>query len=153
MGLTEKLSRMCLRDHGFRKAINPSAKWGKAIAFFLYQQFIHVPGARPQPCGTEDPRPHLRKQSFPSDVTTFAFLTYRCSSSGNSRFDSCRRASNSSASGERVIVYADLRRSFDISSAGSEPLPMWFNTLILMVFLVVFRVLGYVVLRYIRRPR
>lgn len=32
-------------------------------------------------------------------------------------------------------------------------LPLWANTLVLLFFLVIFRVLGYVVLRYFRQPK
>ncbi|BES91925.1 ABC transporter G family member [Nesidiocoris tenuis] len=40
-----------------------------------------------------------------------------------------------------------------LSAQGTTPLPLWANTLVLLVFLVVFRALGYIVLRYFRRPK
>ncbi|KAF4518901.1 hypothetical protein B566_EDAN006739 [Ephemera danica] len=40
-----------------------------------------------------------------------------------------------------------------ILEAQGANLPLWANTLVLLVFLLVFRVLGYVVLRYFRRPK
>ncbi|XP_018333168.1 ABC transporter G family member 14 isoform X2 [Agrilus planipennis] len=40
-----------------------------------------------------------------------------------------------------------------ILEAQGSYLPLWANTLVLLVFLLVFRVLGYVVLRYFRTPK
>jgi len=40
-----------------------------------------------------------------------------------------------------------------ILEAQGANLPLWANTLVLLLFLLVFRVLGYVVLRYFRRPK
>lgn len=41
----------------------------------------------------------------------------------------------------------------DIIGDHGTPLPIWANTLVLLSFLVVFRLLGYLVLRYIHRPK
>lgn len=76
----------------------------------------------------------------------------------SSKYESCREWNNSSSSksnepDHQWIEYADLRQSLDISSVGSEPFPVWVNTLILLAFLVIFRSLGYIVLRYIRNPK
>jgi len=72
-----------------------------------------------------------------------------------SKFDSCLDTAQNTTSMEHsaVIPYGELRRHLDISSVGTEPLPIWLNTLILLVFLFVFRLAGYLVLRYIRKPK
>ncbi|CAB3380406.1 Hypothetical predicted protein [Cloeon dipterum] len=41
----------------------------------------------------------------------------------------------------------------EILKVQGANLPLWANTLVLLLFLLVFRVLGYVVLRYFRRPK
>lgn len=40
-----------------------------------------------------------------------------------------------------------------ILDAQGPHLPLWANTLVLLAFLVVFRFLGYIVLRYFRSPK
>ncbi|XP_055944127.1 uncharacterized protein LOC129975179 isoform X2 [Argiope bruennichi] len=65
----------------------------------------------------------------------------RCAES-NSMFEICRQSNSTTH-----IPFEQI-----ISQSG-EPLPMWANTLILILFLVVFRFLGYAVLRYVRRPK
>ncbi|XP_031354078.1 ABC transporter G family member 14 isoform X1 [Photinus pyralis] len=56
-----------------------------------------------------------------------------------SKFEVCRNSKHISAS---VIL-----------EAQGAHLPLWANTLVLLAFLVVFRVLGYIVLRYFRTPK
>ncbi|XKL59899.1 hypothetical protein PGB90_000915 [Kerria lacca] len=56
-----------------------------------------------------------------------------------SKFDVCKNSS--------YIPVSEI-----LAMEGSS-LPLWLNTLILFVFLLVFRILGYVVLRYFRRPK
>lgn len=63
----------------------------------------------------------------------------RCLSQ-NSHFTACN-------GGAAVIPVQDI-----IGDHGA-PLPIWANTLVLISFLVVFRLLGYLVLRYIHRPK
>ncbi|XP_073824907.1 ABC transporter G family member E23 isoform X2 [Musca autumnalis] len=46
-----------------------------------------------------------------------------------------------------IIPYEDILRSQNYTT------PLWFNTLVLLLFLVLFRCLGYTVLRYIRCPQ
>uniref|UniRef100_A0A0K8S5Y2 ABC transporter domain-containing protein n=1 Tax=Lygus hesperus TaxID=30085 RepID=A0A0K8S5Y2_LYGHE len=58
----------------------------------------------------------------------------------HSKFEVCRNST--------FIPVDDI-----LSSQGTTPLPLWANTLVLLVFLVVFRSLGYIVLRYFRRPK
>lgn len=46
----------------------------------------------------------------------------------------------------------DIPVSVILERQGAN-LPLWANTLVLLFFLVIFRVLGYVVLRYFRQPK
>ena len=59
----------------------------------------------------------------------------------NSRFDACVNGTSTS------IPPADI-----LAASGGTGFPLWVNTLFLLAFLLVFRVLGYLVLRYFRRP-
>ncbi|XP_054160586.1 uncharacterized protein LOC128958705 [Oppia nitens] len=52
-----------------------------------------------------------------------------------------------------TIPYDELSAQLDIMNDGSEPLPIWFNTLVLIIFLITFRLMGYLVLRYYRKPK
>ncbi|KAG8189065.1 hypothetical protein JTE90_025497 [Oedothorax gibbosus] len=65
----------------------------------------------------------------------------RCAAS-NSLYEVCR-------TGNATFIPVD----HILSQQQVTPLPMWANTLILILFLVVFRVLGYAVLRYVRKPK
>lgn len=56
------------------------------------------------------------------------------------KFDACTNGT------EHIPVQAIL-------DAQGASLPLWANTLVLLLFLFLFRVLGYVVLRYFRRPK
>jgi len=60
----------------------------------------------------------------------------------NSRFDAC-------VNGTATEIPADAI----LEASGGTGFPLWANTLLLLGFLVIFRVLGYIVLRYFRRPR
>ena len=75
------------------------------------------------------------------------FTIFRCSSK-NSQFSSC--AGNSTSN---TIPYSEVILYLDNMNAGQEPLPLWINTLILIMFLVVFRLSGYYVLRFLRKPK
>lgn len=58
-----------------------------------------------------------------------------------SKFDVCTTNSSS-----HIPVSAILE-------AQGASLPLWANTLVLLLFLLIFRILGYIVLRYFRRPK
>ncbi|XP_022246698.1 ABC transporter G family member 14-like [Limulus polyphemus] len=58
-----------------------------------------------------------------------------------SQFEACRHGNSS------VILLEDI-----IDHQGMW-LPLWANTLILLIFLCMFRLMGYLILRYIRKPR
>ncbi|XP_021919485.1 ABC transporter G family member 9 isoform X3 [Zootermopsis nevadensis] len=58
-----------------------------------------------------------------------------------SKFDVCTTNSSS-----HIPVSAILE-------AQGVSLPLWANTLVLLLFLLIFRILGYIVLRYFRRPK
>lgn len=49
------------------------------------------------------------------------------------------------------IPYSELELQLDLMNVNATPLPIWFNTLVLFGFLVFFRTLGYLVLRYGRK--
>lgn len=59
----------------------------------------------------------------------------------NSRFDAC------------VNGAPEIPPEAILAASGGTGFPLWANTLLLLVFLFVFRALGYMVLRYFRRPR
>ncbi|KAI1280751.1 ABC transporter G family member 27 [Halotydeus destructor] len=70
----------------------------------------------------------------------------------NSKYASCQNLDWHKDSPPE-IPFEELRAKFDVMSSTSEPLPVWFNTLVLISYLVAFRIAGYVVLRYIRKPK
>ena len=83
----------------------------------------------------------------------FLFLYHRCSPS-KSKFVSCPTEEDTNASKPLAFISnEDLYRNLDISSPGAEPLPLWFNSLVLLFLLVTIRLAGYIVLRYIRKPQ
>lgn len=89
---------------------------------------------------------------LPTDSTLPLFpscLYYgdRCSQF-KSKFASCQ--SNSSTG---FIDNDELRQNLDISMPGSEPMSIWINSLVLLVALVAFRSAGYLVLRFLRKPK
>ncbi|KAI9552124.1 ABC protein [Daphnia sinensis] len=59
----------------------------------------------------------------------------------NSRFDACVNGAD------------EIPPDAILAASGGTGFPLWANTLLLLSFLFVFRVLGYMVLRYFRRPR
>ncbi|XP_022246354.1 ABC transporter G family member 21-like isoform X2 [Limulus polyphemus] len=64
----------------------------------------------------------------------------RCAST-NSQFEVCR-------SGSSVFIPIE-----DIINQQGQAFPLWANTFILVIFLAVFRIMGYLVLRFIRKPK
>jgi len=73
-----------------------------------------------------------------------------------SRFLSCKQNSThypNDGSISKTIPYPELSSHLDIMNEGSEPLPIWFNTIVLILFLITFRLMGYLVLRYLRKPK
>ncbi|RWS29370.1 ABC transporter G family member 21-like protein, partial [Leptotrombidium deliense] len=72
----------------------------------------------------------------------------------NSRFTYCLNQRNGSKPLEEIAIpYEELIRQIDNFNQDSEPLPIWLNTLALLFFLLIFRVSGYLVLKYIRKPK
>ncbi|XP_076358056.1 uncharacterized protein LOC143250836 isoform X2 [Tachypleus tridentatus] len=59
----------------------------------------------------------------------------------NSQFEVCRHGNSSIIPLEVIIEYQGMA------------LPLWANTLIMLIFLFLFRIMGYLVLRYIPNPR
>ncbi|KFM67495.1 ATP-binding cassette sub-family G member 2, partial [Stegodyphus mimosarum] len=59
----------------------------------------------------------------------------------NSRFAVCR---------EQNATFIPVK---DIINRGEETLPLWANTLVLILFLLIFRLLGYLSLRYFRTAK
>ncbi len=53
----------------------------------------------------------------------------------------------------QTVPYSQLVFHLDNMNLEEEPLPLWFNILVLILFLVLFRLLGYIVLRYFRKPK
>lgn len=79
---------------------------------------------------------------FPDDilkiVCTIKFeICYRCAT--QSKFKICTES-------EHIPISAILE-------AQGSYLPLWANTLVLLGFLLVFRILGYIVLRYFKAPK
>lgn len=60
----------------------------------------------------------------------------------NSRFDACVNGTAREIPPDAILA-----------ASGGTGFPLWANTLLLLMFLFVFRALGYMVLRYFRRPR
>ena len=72
-------------------------------------------------------------------------LLYHLSSCAdkNSRFEACNGVNGS------AIIPPDAI----LAASGGTGVPLWANTILMLAFLFVFRILGYMVLRYFRRPR
>lgn len=68
-------------------------------------------------------------------------LFFKCRCSDKSKFAVCS---------EQHAEYIPVE---DILAAQGCTAPMWVNTLVLLGFLIVFRLLGYLVLRYVRCPK
>lgn len=62
-----------------------------------------------------------------------------------SAFVGCNEVNSTQGISENFIPVSEM--------LGQPQLPFWANTLVLTLFLVVFRTLGYLVLRYIRQPK
>jgi len=71
----------------------------------------------------------------------YYFASNSCRCAVQSKFDICTTNSSS-----HIPVSAILE-------AQGASLPLWANTLVLLLFLLIFRILGYIVLRYFRRPK
>jgi len=72
----------------------------------------------------------------------FFLFYFRCSCADkNSRFDAC-------VNGSEIIPPDAI-----LAASGGTGVPLWANTVLMLAFLFVFRILGYMVLRYFRRPR
>ncbi|GFU39892.1 ABC transporter G family member 21, partial [Nephila pilipes] len=63
----------------------------------------------------------------------------RCAAN-NSAYESCRRENSTGFISPEELI-------------GEDALPLWANTVILFLYLVAFRLVGYYVLRFVRRPR
>lgn len=72
-------------------------------------------------------------------------FTNRCSTE-NSRFNSCVEYAQS----DEETHYIPVR---EILEENGEPLPLWMNTTLLIGFMIVVRLLTYVMLRYLHRPK
>jgi ABC-type multidrug transport system permease subunit len=73
-----------------------------------------------------------------------------------SRFSSCKFDNSSDSFGDnipKVIPFSELFLHLDTMNEGYEPFPIWFNTIVLILFLLTFRLMGYFVLRYLRKPK
>lgn len=72
-------------------------------------------------------------------------LSIRCSTE-NSRFSSCVEYAQS----DEETHYIPVK---EILEENGEPLPLWMNTTLLIGFMIVVRLLTYVMLRYLHRPK
>lgn len=73
---------------------------------------------------------------------TLSFRFFCSCAEKNSRFDACVNGTTRTIPPDAILA-----------ASGGTGFPLWANTLLLLVFLFVFRALGYMVLRYFRRPR
>ncbi|UXI15863.1 forkhead box protein L2 [Sarcoptes scabiei] len=67
-----------------------------------------------------------------------------------SKFASCQNSSMISLN--PFIDFGELELQLDPMNMNSKPLPLWFNSLMLILFLIVFRSAAYLVLRFARKP-
>nr|XP_027196556.1 ABC transporter G family member 21-like [Dermatophagoides pteronyssinus] len=65
------------------------------------------------------------------------------------KFQYCKQSSDIKSA---YIPRLELESNLDLMSPNTKPLPVWFNTMILLVFLLIFRLMGYLSLRYTRKP-
>jgi hypothetical protein len=74
-----------------------------------------------------------------------------------SRFTACQSAINTTAVSisdfPPTVPYSELSLHLDNMNERSEPFPIWLNTIVLILFLIIFRLMGYLVLRYFRKPK
>lgn len=85
---------------------------------------------------------HLNNSYF------FQSIKSRCSES-LSKFQYCNQSLDKKSA---YIPKFELESNLDLMNPDTKPLPIWFNTIILLLFLLLFRLMGYLVLRYSRKP-
>nr|XP_046917595.1 ABC transporter G family member 21-like [Dermatophagoides farinae] len=78
----------------------------------------------------------------------FGGTNLRCSES-LSKFQYCNQSLDKKSA---YIPKFELESNLDLMNPDTKPLPIWFNTIILLLFLLLFRLMGYLVLRYSRKP-
>lgn len=78
-------------------------------------------------------------------------MAFICSCSAtNSKYASCGGVDG----GDEVlrnVSSVDIAQHLDAMKPGVNPLPIWLNTLIMLAFFAVFRLLGYISLRFASR--
>ncbi|KAI2808521.1 hypothetical protein BLOT_006466 [Blomia tropicalis] len=77
-------------------------------------------------------------------MVEFSSAPFECSKI-RSKFASCQTNGTETI---MTIPFEQLEMKLDIMNADSRPFPIWFNTIVLLLFLVIFRTMGYLVLRY-----
>lgn len=78
------------------------------------------------------------------------FYSNRCAE--QSKFSICTASTDNSSVGEGITQQRYIPIEAILEAQGCSA-PLWLNTLVLIGFLVIFRLLGYFVLRYVRCPK